>query len=295
MGRIPHRLAVAATLAVVLTAAGCTRDPTAGPATPTAGTTSAPTGAQDRTVALTVDGVEREYLLHVPPGTTGPIPLVVMLHGGGGSARQARNAYGWDDVADREGFAVAYPDGLHRAWNVGGGCCGQPGTSGSDDVGFVGAVVQDAAGRLPVDPARVYATGMSNGAMMTHRLACDTDLFAAVAPVAGTRLGDCADPAPISLLEIHGTADDRVLYDGSPSVVGPAHIDGPPVVDLVADWRAIDDCPAPQQSTTGNQEISTAECPGGRTVELVTIDGGGHEWPEDATEEIWAFFAAHPG
>src|SRR5689334_4991712 len=108
---------------------------------------------------MTVDGRSRSYHLYVPAGLSGPAPLVVMLHGGFGSGSQAETSYGWDEQADTGHFVVAYPDGLNRAWNVGGGCCGEPGRTGVDDVAFITAMVGEIGRLTAIDPARVYATG----------------------------------------------------------------------------------------------------------------------------------------
>jgi polyhydroxybutyrate depolymerase len=264
---------------------------------------------------LTVDGRARSYLLHLPAGLPGgrPVPLVVVLHGGFGSAAQAEQAYGWDTEADRQGFAVVYPDGIDRAWAVGGGCCGRPAAEGVDDVAFVRAVVADAGHRLPVDPRRVYATGISNGGLLAYRLACDTRLFAAIGPDSATELGPCPAPGPVSVLHIHGTADQNIPYQGGRGA-GVAHIDGPSAPALNAQWRAVDQCAAPTSTTDGPVTRLTAACPQDRTVELVTIAGAGHQWPGgaprtaaekllgldppstalNATDTFWSFFAAHP-
>ena len=269
------------------------------------------------TASIRVGGVTRTYRLFVPTGLTGPAPLVVVLHGGYGSGAQAETAYHWDDRATAGGFVVAFPDGLHRSWNAGGGCCGQAGRDGVDDVAFLTALVAEVGRRVPVDPRRVYATGMSNGGIMTYRLACETDLFAAVAPVAATRLVGCPAPARMSVLAVHGIADPIVPYQGGPGgSYGPAgaHVDGPPVPDVVAEWRTVDGCAEPSVANTGAVTTSTAPCPDGRSVTLVTVAGLGHEWPGsagpgdggatgsggasaavDATAVIWDFFAAHPG
>jgi polyhydroxybutyrate depolymerase len=270
--------------------------------------------AGQSTWSLDVGGRPRTYRLFVPPDLpTGPVPLVLMLHGGFGDGAQAERAYGWDDVARADGLVVAYPDGLDRAWNAGGGCCGEPAREGVDDVAFLSAAVGDIERRATIDPARVFATGMSNGAIMSYRLACSTTLFAAIAPVAGTLLGDCPSPAPTSVLHIHGLADRNVRYDGSPGA-GIASIDGPPVPDVVGMWRTVDGCPPPPAGTVnGDVTVSTVDCPGGRAVELITIGGAGHQWPGsdasifqgvlgldppstaiDATQTIAAFFTAHP-
>jgi polyhydroxybutyrate depolymerase len=291
------RLTVAAAAATVLVlVAGCRAvdrsEPVAAPGS------TVPVGSSTHTLA--VDGRERALRLYRPAGLAEPAALVVMLHGGLGSARQAESAYGWNALADREGFAVAYPEGLDRAWNVGGGCCGRSARTGVDDVAFVRAAVTTVGRMLPIDPRRVYATGMSNGGMMAYRLACDTDVFAAVAPVAATLLGECPSPDPTSLLHIHGGADARVRLDGAPGI-GVAEIDGPPVPDLIDTWRARDGCAPPTVQTAGRVTRTRAECPDGRAVELVTVAGIDHAWPGadgasplDATAAIWRFFAEHP-
>jgi polyhydroxybutyrate depolymerase len=269
--------------------------------------------AGQSTWTLDIGGRSRTYRLFVPPDLpTGAAPLVLMLHGGFGDGAQAERAYGWDDVARADGLVVAYPDGLDRAWNAGGGCCGEPARDGVDDVAFLSAVVGDIEQRATIDPARVFATGMSNGAIMSYRLACATTLFAAIAPVAGTLLGDCPAPAPISVLHIHGLADRNVPYDGSPGT-GIASIHGPPVPEVITMWRTVDGCPPPASTVNGAVTVSTADCPGGRAVELITISDAGHQWPGsdaspiqgvlgldppstdiDATQIIAALFTAHP-
>ena len=126
-------------------------------------------------------GLARTFRLYRPAGLSGTVPLVVMLHGGYGDGAQAESAYNWDGQADAGRFLVAYPDGMDRAWNA-GTCCGIPKNRNIDDVGFITAMVGAIEAQMPIDPARIYVTGMSNGAMMALRLGCQTDLFAAVAP-----------------------------------------------------------------------------------------------------------------
>lgn len=273
--------------------------------------TGAPAGTATSTI--TVGGVARTYRVYRPRGLPAKAPLVVMLHGGFGDGAQAEESYGWDGEADRNRFVVAYPDGLNRAWNVGAGCCGQPGANRVDDVAFIRAMVEEIAARNGIDRRRVYATGISNGGLLAYRLACDTDLLAAIGPDAATLLGPCNAPAPVSVLHIHGTADERVRFDGGAGA-GVARIDGPPVPDVIARWRAVDRCTAPSVETAGLVTTSIATCPDGRAVELITIAGAGHQWPGgvsrpvvqrlldldppstaiDATDVLWRFFAAHP-
>ena len=150
---------------------------------------------------------------------------MVTLHGGFGSAEQAERSYGWNQLADSAKFVVAYPDGVGRAWNANGGCCGRPGREGLDDVGFITAAVDDISESVGIDTAQVYATGISNGGMMAYALACNTSTFAAIGPDSATQLDPCTAPHPTSVMHIHGTADRLIRYDGEPGY-GVARIDG---------------------------------------------------------------------
>jgi polyhydroxybutyrate depolymerase len=240
---------------------------------------------------LNVGGRDRSYRLYQPARLAPSAPLVVMMHGYSGSAVQAERAYGWDKLADSGGFVVAYPDGLGRAWNVDGeGCCGQPGRQGVDDVAFITAAVADVIKNVSINPSRVYATGMSNGGIMSYTLACITDIFAAVGPVAGTQLNPCRAPRPTSVMHIHGTADRLVPYGGGQ---GFGAINGPSASTVDALWRDVDRCGVPATTTNGPLTTSTAACADNRAVVLITIDQGGHEWPPFATGTLWEFFAAH--
>jgi polyhydroxybutyrate depolymerase len=266
--------------------------------------------------SITSGGRVRTYHIHRPANlpTGRQVPLVVFLHGGFGDGAQAEGAYGWDAAADANGFVVVYPDGVSRAWN-GGTCCGLPQRQGIDDVGYIEDLVRHLEAVLPIDPARVFATGISNGGIMAYRLACETTLFAAIGPDSATELVGCAGARPTSVIAIHGLDDTRVPYGGGMGS-GIGHVDGPPVPSVIAAWRAIDRCASPTDSTAGAVTTSTATCPDGRAVELITIAGAGHQWPGgkamdpvvatvlgldppstalDATAVIWSFFAAHRG
>ncbi|WP_084504368.1 PHB depolymerase family esterase [Actinoplanes sp. N902-109] len=281
-------------------------------------TSPAPRPPEGHTTAtITVDGRERTYRLYRPASAGADAPLVIVLHGAVGTGRQAEESYNWDPAADRGGFVVAYPDGVNRTWNVTSGCCGVAARDNVDDIAFIEQLVA----AVPHDPKRVHATGISNGALLAYRLACDTDIFAAIAPVAGTMINDCADPDPVSIIHIHGSKDPTIPYGGGPGRRSndgtgrlPVKIDGPAVPDLIATWRKTDNCAAPRDTTAGAVTTSIATCPGGRAVELITIAGAGHQWPGgrsapavekllkldppsdalDATSEIWKFFSGHP-
>jgi len=242
---------------------------------------------------INVGGHDRNYRLYKPARVPTSAPLVVVMHGYSGSAAQAERGYDWDGLADSGKFVVAYPDGLNRAWNVDGeSCCGRPGRQGVDDVAFISAAVADIAKNVGINPAMVYATGMSNGAIMSFTLACTTDIFAAIGPVAGTQLNPCRNPHPTSVIHIHGTADRLVPYNGGQ---GFSVINGPSVPEVNAFWRNVDRCGAPTATTSGSVTTSTAGCADNRSIALITVDGGGHEWPPFATQTLWQFFAAHPG
>jgi polyhydroxybutyrate depolymerase len=241
---------------------------------------------------ISVGALARNYRLHKPTGATASAPLVIVMHGYSGSARQAEKDYQWDGLADANNFVVAYPDGLGRAWNVDGEtCCGRPGREGVNDVAFIAAMVADITRNLAIDPGKIYATGMSNGGIMSYTLACTTGIFAAIGPVAGVQLNACRAPHPASVIHIHGTADQLVPYGGGQ---GFSVINGPPVPQVNAFWRNVDRCGAPGATADGPVTTSTAGCVDGRGVVLVTIDGGGHQWPAFATPMLWQFFAAHP-
>jgi polyhydroxybutyrate depolymerase len=222
-------------------------------------------------ITIDVDGVERSYDLFVPtiydPNTAAP--LVLNFHGLLGSPSQQVDFSQFNDAAEAHGMLVAYPAGIGASFNA-GSCCGEASSSGVDDVGFARALVQDVALKMCVDPRRVYATGMSNGGHMAHRLACEAaDLFAATASVTGAlRLGECAPSRPISMVQYHGTSD---------TIVGYAEIPG-----MMEAWAARNGC-SDTPSTTfeqGDMHCQTwPDCDAGVEVTLCTIDGGGHCWP----------------
>jgi len=282
----------------------------AGAPTAAAGATPVPVGSSAHTISI--GGLTRSYIVYRPAALPAAAPLVVMMHGGFGSASQAEKSYHWNAEADSGHFLVAYPDGFDHAWNAGGGCCGNPAKDGVDDIGFITAMVSAIEHSVGVNADAVYATGISNGGIMAYDLACHTTIFAAIGPDSATELGGCPDPATLSVIAIHGTADKNIPYNGGEGD-GVAHIDGPAIPAVNASWRQAERCAAPAASTAGAVTTSLASCPAGRAVELITIAGAGHQWPGgassriaqkllgtdppstalDATPVIWKFFAAH--
>jgi polyhydroxybutyrate depolymerase len=240
-----------------------------------------------------------------------------VFHAGGSRARIMTTHTEFTRVAERERFAVVYAEGLQGRWNDGRGY----GTA-HDDVAFVRALLDTLGRRVTLDSSRLYATGISNGGMFAIRLACDLPgVLAAIAPVAGAvpaaLVERCAAAAPVAVAAFQGTADPLLPYAG-----GGRGASGRGEV-LSAErsaelWARVDGCgespelEAPRDSVRDGTRVRArrwAGCKDGREVVLYTIEGGGHTWPGgppvgarvgrvtrelDATEVIWAFFAAHP-
>lgn len=266
---------------------------------------------------LTAGGLTRSYRLHRPAGLgrSGAVPLVLMLHGGFGNGAQAEAAYGWDAAADAYGFVVAYPDGIGRSWNA-GVCCGPARDGGVDDVGFLWALVQAVGAAEGVDPDRVYVTGISNGAMMAYRLACDLPgSFAAIGPVAGSLMVACPQPPPTSILHVHGLEDHNVPFAGGIGRRAREPQARPSVPSIISRWREAAGCGPVTMTERYPVRTETAVGSGGVEVALITVAGAGHQWPGgrpapprvvrmlrldqpspalDATAVLWSFFAAHP-
>jgi len=302
--------------------------PSPNPGCQTAPSTTAPcvVFAGDHNLKLKHGGRNRSYILHVPTGYDGTraLPLVIMLHGGFGDGAGAARFYGWSEKADAEGFLVAYPDGVNRAWNA-GHCCGRPQRVDVDDVGFLAAMIDDIKSDVAVDAKRIFATGMSNGAMMSHRLAAvRPDLIAAIGPVAGSVGGQTSASAavevppvpdsPVAVMIIHGTEDQHVLYEGGETIAGfvRGRIDLS-VAESVQFWvgaNGASPTPVVEPNTAGDVIKETHAAQGNYAdVVLFKVIGQGHAWPGgikprlvadvpstslDATDELWAFFAAHP-
>jgi len=269
--------------------------------------------------SIRVGGVERDYLLDMPSRASGPVPLVIALHGGGGNARTMTPR--WLDTARREGFAVAFPNGLGRNANMGtwnaGGCCGFAMTSDSDDVAFIEAMIDDITRDHRVDPSRVYVTGLSNGGMLTYRLgAALTSRIAAIAVVSGAMFGGETPPTtPIPVLIMHGEQDDIVPFKGGTSPMAlVARSQSRPfreVAYAVDFWRRADGCAeTPVIEPRGDVTVETyARCVKGGEVVFYRLKSAGHTWPGparavgglerahydqiDATQVIWRFFSRH--
>lgn len=233
----------------------------------------------------------RTYRLFVPTGYNGrtPVPLVLDLHPSGGtSAGQARTS-GFEDVAAREGFAVASPQAENGRWNV-------PVQDGrADDVKFISDVLDHVASQLCIDSTHVYATGFSGGGRMTSLLGCVLNSrIVAIAPVASLRWPAPCTGRPVPVLTFHGLADPQNTYAGHVEGRNGEWIESVP--DALAGWAGHNGCKPALITEDPAGPLSTMRyegCRDGAEVRLIRIDGLGHAWPKtevDATDKIWQFF-----
>jgi polyhydroxybutyrate depolymerase len=246
---------------------------------------------------LVFGGLPRTYQLHVPAGLDHPAGLVINLHGAGQTGGEQAAVTNYNAVADQNGFVVAYPDGIDFSWADGRGAS-VPDRQGVDDVGFLSALIDQLSRDYGIARGRVFVTGMSAGAFMATRLACErADLISAIAPVAGT-LGaafPCAPSRPVSVLQVHGTADAVVPFTGGTMLGRGGYSDVVAAPAMAQRWRDVDRCPAPVDNGPAGAEhrFTASGCAGGTEVVFIQIDGGGHTWPADASQQSGQFFATH--
>jgi polyhydroxybutyrate depolymerase len=275
-------------------------------------------------------GLTRDYILYVPPSYTGSeaVPVVFLFHGLGQGHENAFDYSGLSQKADEEGFILVAPNGtvgnilatVHWNFLI---FLSDVDPDEPDDVGFVTDLLDSLESDLCLDPARVYATGISNGAEMSARLACNlSDRFAAIAAISGlyyppfspdlTQEPGCLGERAVPVMATHGTADDVIPYEG-----GPLGIDIPVSVrnietEVLPEWAAHNGCAATLSTTavTDNVDLLSYDgCTDGASVELYRIEGGEHLWPGasepfqpdpdvndeiDANDLLWQFFEAHP-
>jgi len=264
--------------------------------------------AQTTVETLEHDGITRSYRIHLPPNfdPQESLPLVFNLHGFTSNAFQQEIYSGMSPVADSARFIVCYPDGIDAAWNVGWNF-----GSTADDIGFISAMIDQFADDYNINTSRVYSCGMSNGGFMSYHLACNLpEKIAAVASVTGSMvpgsLAECmADPAR-PIMEIHGTADATVPYEGSANIALP-------IETVVSHWLTANDCLLVSDTTdypdinTGDNctasRIDYSNCEGDKIVSFIKVFNGGHTWPGssitfigttnqdfNASSTIWNFF-----
>ena len=275
---------------------------------------------------ITVKGLKRSYHLYIPDAYRDEtaVPLVIALHGGGGTGKKVNRLFRLNILADQYGFIVVYPDAFDHHWNDGRGVKKyQSQRENIDDVAFVSAMIDAIAGDFNIVEKRVYVTGSSNGAMMSFRLGCElAPRITAMAPVIGSMpvnlVSRCTPANPVPLIMINGTADPLVPFEG-----GYVHVFRKKLGEVVSVqqtidfWVARNGCsPTPQirmesdtdpEDGTRVQKSVYSQCTDGADVILYTIQGGGHTWPGgyqylpefligktsrdvDATKTIWTFF-----
>lgn len=279
---------------------------------------------------IRIMGARRTYLVHVPPNYNAqkPLPLVIVIHGAFDTAAGMEKYSTFSDLADRENFIVMYPNGmgifgLFQHWNA-GHCCGKAANDDVDDVGFIAAAIDDVRVRLQIDPDRIYMVGFSNGGMLAYRFAAERgDILAAVAPLAASIGGRPSEDAPqwripepvkpLSVITIHGLADDDIVYEGGVSLHRGGTRTFWSVDESVDFWVRHNGCQpnaAETELNKGHVRVRTwGACNDDTEVVLYLIEDWGHVWPGryftaeleeadplkdfDAAEIIWDFFKSH--
>ncbi|MBD2415687.1 hypothetical protein FACHB389_07910 [Nostoc calcicola FACHB-389] len=258
-------------------------------------------------------GKLRTYYFYTPKSydPDRPMPLVLVFHGDDGNGRSISNVTRFNELADREGFLVVYPDGIDQKWSLRGNAKGKV-----DDVLFVSALIGHLQEQINIDSHKIYATGFSRGGILTQALACNLpDKIAGFASVAASlpvRLEpNCQPQTPISILTINGTNDRDVLYEGDDHTQRGALVS---ISDMVDFWRSRDRCTSSNKSLQFSEDkVKTslyAGCSDNSEVWHLAVVNGGHFWPGgastdeslnkfnanlglNASETIWNFFQRH--
>ncbi|HEY7958435.1 MAG TPA: hypothetical protein VID20_00085 [Sphingomicrobium sp.] len=275
-------------------------------------------GPGDYRFSVVHDRITREYLVHVPKSYHGqPAPMLIALHGGGGDADfQAEDSkYKLISKSEASGFIAVFPNGYSRfpggilaTWNA-GACCGKAEENKIDDVGFVREVIRRMERQANIDQKRIFATGMSNGAMMSWRLACEAPEIRGIGPVEGTDNTTVCNPQhPVAVIEFHAADDPNVPFNGGTGV-GPSHTSFASVPQTQAKWVQLDRA---NRNIRRMLTVPGAHCDlhpaksGGAPVELCVTDTGGHSWPGGGTQQgrkqpsmaisandlMWSFFSS---
>ena len=276
------------------------RPPVADAARSAARPTDAPKQLAPVLHTVAIGGAQRTYRSYVPTTVTGRLPLVMVLHGRNQSWTTAVEQTGFLGLARRGQAILVYPDGIGRSWNAGSGCCGVAATKGLPDVAFVGAVLSDAQRVLPVDPARLYLVGYSNGGKLGYSLACQhPTMFAAMATYGSVPLAACRPgTAPTPYLLAAGQQDIVLPFNGA----ARAHPPLSPVRTAVGWLRTQDGCTgAVATATMGHAVVQRwTTCRAGSEVQSVVYSDVGHTWPTvskngspSVSNLIWVFLAEH--
>jgi polyhydroxybutyrate depolymerase len=265
--------------------------------------------------SITVDGINRTYLLHLPTAYSlnKAFPLVIALHGGTGSAYNIQNQSQLSVKANQESFIVVYPEGIKggalnvRTWNA-GWCCGYASESKVDDIGFISNLLDTLINNYNIDTTRIYATGMSNGGFMTYRIGCElSNRIAAIAPVAASMsLNDCQPSRAMPIIHFHSYLDTNVPYLGGIGDGISGHYN-PPVDSVLNAWALLNQCMVNNDTLVDNDQFTFTRwtsCNDGIEIQFYITHDGGHSWPGgnqtstgdpvsayiDATDLMWDFF-----
>ncbi|MEH2192461.1 MAG: PHB depolymerase family esterase [Nostoc sp.] len=261
----------------------------------------------------------RTYYLYTPKSyhPNQPMPLVLVFHGDAGTGRSISDVTRFNNLADKKGFIVVYPDGIDKKWSLRGNSQGKV-----DDVLFVSALIDHLKQQINIDSHKIYATGFSRGGILTQALACKlSDKIAAFASVAGSlpvRLKpNCQPPTPISMMIVNGTNDRDVRYEGDDHSQRGALVS---ISDMVSFWRSHDRCISssaslllPGMNSSQSSKVKAthySNCSGNSEVLQLAVVNGGHFWPGgastdpnlnkfnaklglNASQTIWGFFQRH--
>jgi polyhydroxybutyrate depolymerase len=267
--------------------------------------------------SISYNSLYRTYLLHIPPSYVpgNPVSLVVAMHGGFGSGPQLQTQSQLSVKSDNEGFIVVYPEGVEspfgiRTWNA-GGCCGYAMNNNIDDVGFLSALIDTLIADYTIDTNRIYATGMSNGAFMSYRLACEkSNRIAAIAPMAGSmNVNICAPLRAVPVIHFHSYQDNNVPYQGGIGA-GVSNHYNPPLDSVLNVWSGFSNCIFQNDTLlhdTDYTHINWSGCDCGNKLHLYLTQDGGHSWPGvaatsagdpvstviNANDLMWDFFQQH--
>ncbi len=264
------------------------------------------------------DGNYRTYLVHLPPGYSpgSPLPMILAMHGGFGSAFNLQEQSKLSEKADEENFIVVYPEGIKggalniRTWNA-GWCCGYASNSNTDDVGFINSLMDTLINRYSVDTDRIYATGMSNGGFLSYRLACElSDRIAAIAPVAcSMSMTSCNPSRGVPVVHFHSYDDQSIPYEGGVGDGVSGHYN-PPLDSVLNAWAGHNGCIVKNDTLVHTNEFTFTKwktCDCGAEVNFYISQDGGHSWPGgtqtqigdpvsefiSATDLMWSFFQQH--
>lgn len=267
---------------------------------------------------LTVDGRERTFLLNLPPAyyTGSGFSLVIAMHGGGGSATQFETSTRLTQKANAENFIVVYPEGVKstgplgaRTWNA-GTCCDFAVTNNINDVKFITQLIDKLVADYKVNPKKVYATGHSNGGMMSYRLACElSNKIAAIAPNASTMVvtQPCNPARAVPILHMHSILDEHVPYNGGTGN-GISGVYAPPLDSVLNVWSSKNACATKAQVVVNNSSYKFTQwtnCSNNALIHYYLTKDGGHAWPGglpgslngdtpskaiNANDLLWEFF-----